>query len=396
MRNAIVFGAVVAGALGAVAARSFQSQAAPSKPGLPGARAAISAADHPSLQAAIDALPAEGGMVVLPPGTFKISEPLRITRGDVLVRGSGTATHIENLNTSGAPAIKIHPAARATDKQAKIWRVALADFRVTGNAQSGHGIEAVAVNEIYVHGVTVSTHGGDGIFLDDCYEDPRVADSLISYNKKSGLHVIGGHDVVVSANHFEENLNAVRFIDSFNLAMSGNNVDDHLGDCVIIEKTYGSFVSSNMIEECKGAAIVLDRDCYGITLAANVIAHDGAGIDLRDAHGIAVSANTFTVVAENALRIGPKSGRITVVGNNFSNAYAGADLGDRRQGKSPASGIVVEGAADVAITGNVFAGLSTPALTRSGAKSRGILFADNVFAEDPGAPRRSQARLPSR
>ena len=55
--------------------------------------------------------------------------------------------------------------------------------------------------------------------------------------------------------------------------MTGNNLDDHLGDGVVIENTYGSVVAGNMIEECKGTAIVLDRDCYGIALSANVIAH---------------------------------------------------------------------------------------------------------------------------
>jgi len=27
-------------------------------------------------------------------------------------------------------------------------------------------------------------------------------------------------------------------------------------------------ISGNMIEECAGAAMVLDRDCYGITISA--------------------------------------------------------------------------------------------------------------------------------
>ena len=95
----------------------------------------------------------------------------------------------------------------------------------------------------------------------------------------------------------EENKDALHCINGYNLCMNGNNLDDHLRHGVVIENTYGSVVSGNMIEECRGTAIVLDRDCYGITLAANVIAHDSAGgIDLRDAHGCAVSANTFTIM----------------------------------------------------------------------------------------------------
>ncbi len=197
---------------------------------------------------------------------------------------------------------------------------------LTGNPESGHGIEAVEVNEIFIHGVTVTDHGGDGIRLDHCYEDPRICDSLVTYNDAVGVRLLGCHDIVVSATQFEENQDALVCSDGFNLCMTGNNLDDHLRHGVVIENTYGSVVSGNMIEECTGTAIILDRDCYGTTLCANVIAHNGQGIDLIDAHGCAVSANTFTIMHERALRIGPGSGRITVTGNNFSDSYLGDGL----------------------------------------------------------------------
>ena len=54
---------------------------------LPGARPRIDASQYPSLQAAIDALPAEGGIVNLPPGTFELSEPLVITPRRVRLSG---------------------------------------------------------------------------------------------------------------------------------------------------------------------------------------------------------------------------------------------------------------------------------------------------------------------
>lgn len=290
-------------------------ESANSRVRLPSALPVIDAAEYPSLQAAIDALPVAGGAVRLPPGTFEIEEPLRITASDVLLEGAGTATHIKNINTEGKSAILLqHPSGEDNDK-AVLWRIRLANFRLTGNEKSGHGIEARRINELFVEGVTCSYHGGDGIHLHFCYEDPRICDSLITYNKKTGLSLVGCHDIVVASNQFEENWDAVRCTDGFNLCMTGNNLDDHLGDGVVIENTYGSVVSGNMIEECNGTAIVLDRDCYGIALSANVIAHEVAGgIDLRDAHGCAVSANTFTIVKKDAVRIGPASGRITVCG----------------------------------------------------------------------------------
>ncbi|MGH9173465.1 MAG: right-handed parallel beta-helix repeat-containing protein, partial [Vicinamibacterales bacterium] len=292
---------------------------------LPGARAEIDAAEHPSLQAALDALPPQGGVVRLPPGTFELTEPLVISRSDVQLIGSGTATTIKNVNTEGRPALLVqHPDEAQAGNEDKLWRIHLADFRLVGNEKSGHGIEAVQINEIYVEGVTVSEHGGDGIRLDRCYEDPRVCDCLVTYNKMTGVNLLGCHDIVVSSNQFEENQDALHCTDGFNLCMTGNCVDDHLGHGVVIENTYGSVVSGNMIEECAGTAVVLDRDVYGVTLSANVIAHNAAGgFDLRDAHGCAVSGNTFTIMGRSALVIGAKSGRITVSGNNFSNSFIG-------------------------------------------------------------------------
>lgn len=349
---------------------------------LPGARAEINAVDYPSIQAALDAIPAEGGLVRLPAGTFEISEPLILSRGDVLLTGSGTATHIVNLNDEGQPALLIqHSDGRKVKKDERLWRVMVSNLRITGNEKSGHGIRAVFVNEVFIQGVTTSYHGGDGIQLDFCYEDPRVSDCLITYNKGVGVNLLGCHDIVVSSNQFEENLDAVHCFDGFNLCMTGNCVDDHLGEGVVIENTYGSVLSGNMIEECNGTAVVLDRDCYGITVSANVIAHNGGGIDLRDAHGCAVSANTMTIMKTNALRIGPDSGRITVTGNNISNSYIGENSVKRRVDDLAAAGMTLDGATDVAIVGNSFASVRPRAVELKDGGARRVVFSSNVLTD---------------
>jgi hypothetical protein len=359
--------------------RSPSSQAGDPPRSLPGARPTIEAIGYPSLQAALDALPPEGGLVRLPAGTFEIKEPLRIHIGDVTIEGAGTATHIKNVSELGEPALVVEPASAKADPKAFIWRVRLSNFRLTGNPKSGHGVVANRINELFVDGVTSSYHGGDGIRLDNCYEDPRICNSLITYNKQTGLNLIACHDIVVSANQFEENLDAVRCINGFNLCMTGNNLDDHLRDGVVIENTYGSVVAGNMIEECQGRAIVLDRDCYGITLSANVIAHEeGGGVDLAGAHGCAVSANTFTIVRTNALVIGPASGQITVSGNNFSDSTIGNGQLARPKNEAPASGITLRGTTGIAISGNLFSNLVPKALASDAPPSTRILFSGNV------------------
>lgn len=349
---------------------------------LPGSRADIDAARFPSLQAAFDAVPEGGGIVRLPAGTFEIAEPLILSRGDVLLTGAGTATHIVNRNEEGKPAIILqHTAGNEVNQDDRLWRIMLSNLRVTGNEKSGHGILATQIQEVFLQGVTVSNHGGDGIQLDHCYEDPRVSDCLITYNKGVGLNLLGCHDIVVSSNQFEENQDALHCLDGFNLCMTGNCVDDHLGEGVVIENTYGSVLSGNMIEECNGTAVVLDRDCYGITISANVIAHNGAGIDLRDAHGCAVSANTLTILKTNALRIGPNSGRITITGNNISNSYVGEATIKRRVDDMAAAGITLDGASELAIVGNSFASVRPHAIELTDTPSKRVVFSSNVLTD---------------
>ena len=378
--------AIMAIGLGAVEWAKSDPPATP-KATAPPAAMVVDAARFPTLQAALDAIPVAGGLVKLPPGDFRIDAPLVLTRSNTRVAGAGPATRLINCNTQGQPALVVRPADLDHNPKATIWRVQLANFRIVGDPdyvdaksttpKSGSGIVAQHVNEIYIHGMSIDHNGGHGIDLVHCYEDPRVADSILTYNGRAGLNINAGHDIVVSANQFEENQDAVRCSDSFNLCMTGNNIDDHRRDGVVIENTYGSVLSGNMIEECQGRAIVLDRNCYGITISANVLADNfGGGVDLRDAWGCAVSANTFTIVAVRALVVGPHSGRITITGNNFSDSYIGAET--KRAGQpNLATGVLLNGTCDVVVSGNVFSGLTGEAITTDAACQR-LLLVNNL------------------
>ena len=265
----------------------------------------IRAAEYPDLQSAFNALPESGGSIQLPAGSFKLEQPLVMHTENTLLVGQGPATHLINVNEQGQPAIILRPQNRMTDQTARIWRVQLENFRISGNPKSGDGILAEGINELSIHGLSIDHNGGHGINMIDCYEDPRIAHCLLTYNGFAGLNIRSGHDIIVSGNQFEENQDALRCIDSFNLCMNGNNLDDHLRHGIVIENTYGSVLSGNMIEECIGTAVILDRDCYGITISSNVIAHELAGgVDLRDAWGCTISGNTFTIVHQFGVRVG--------------------------------------------------------------------------------------------
>ena len=340
--------------------------------------ATIDASEYSSLQDAFDAVPEAGGEVIIPPGDYELTEPLILTRENTHVRGAGASTHIINRNESGEPAIIVRPK-DISDKKAYVWRVQLSDFSVSGNKKSGDGLVLERLDELYISGISVDHHGANGIKMINCYENPRINQSSFTYNAQAGLYMTACHDVVVSANEFEENQDALQYIDGFNLTMSGNNIDDHLRHGIVIENTYGSVVSGNMIEECKGTALILDRDCYGITLSSNVIAHNGGGVELRDAWGCTLSANTFVLVFNFSVLIGPNSGRNAITGNNFCNSYVGEDKLIRKE-LDEGHGIVLQGTSDIAISGNVFGGLSGEAIKADQACSR-ILVTGNIMTD---------------
>lgn len=344
----------------------------------------IDASRYNTLQQAVDALPASGGMVIIPPGNYEINKPLIIRTENTRLQGSGGSTHLINQNTSGEPAIIVGSG------KSTLFRLELSGFRISGNKQSGDGIYMEKVQELMITDMTIDHNGGHGINMKDCTENPRITNCNLNYNLKAGINIDGGHDIVVSGNQFEENQDALRIKDGFNLTMTGNNIDDHLRHGIVVENTYGSIISSNMIEECQGTAIILtaptspeNRFCYGITISANVIAHHlGGGIELNKAWGCTLSSNTFTLVHNFSILAGPGTGGISITGNNFSNSRG--KLGVRNE-KNPftwdvGSGIKLNGASDITISGNFFGKLTTEAV-KADNSSKGILVSGNLLTE---------------
>lgn len=318
---------------------------------------------------------------------MEISEPLVVSTSETRIHEAGASTHIHNLNEEGKPAFHLRPDEHESKQRARIWRVQMDNLRISGNEKSGDGILAEGINEIFLQGLSIDHNGGHGMSLIRCIEDPRIVGSIITYNQKSGIHLESCHDIVVSANHFEENLDALSCFDSYNLCMNGNNIDDHLRYEVVIENTCGSVLSGNMIEECEGTAIILDRDSYGVTLSANAIPHNmGGGIDLRDAHGIAITGNTFTLLHDFSVRVSEKASRITITGNHFGNSYIGEEEHKRLlEDEDPVKidigqGVVLENTKNVLITGNQFTGLDGPAV-RSTGKCEKVLISQNLTAD---------------
>jgi len=155
----------------------------------------------------------------------------------------------------------------------------------------------------------------------------------------------------VPANQFEENHDAVRCVDGYNLTMTGNNIDDHLGNGVVLDNFYGSLITGNMIEQSNGIGIILDRGCYGVTVSGNTLSfNQSGGMDLLSANSITISGNTMQSNLTFGCRIATDVSHVTVAANTFSNAFVTPDEFQREAD----GGIVLEEPSDILIMGNSF------------------------------------------
>ena len=341
-------------------------------------------------------LAGDGGVVTLPPGEHVLTQPLELTRGDTRIQGSGSATHLINRNESGLPALILRPSSRPASNQdpngARIWRIQVADLRISGNPKSGDAILGVGINELYLHGLYIDHNGGHAISLSDCFENPRITDCNITYNGGAGLHLKSkSWNPVIGNNHFEENRDGVVAIRIYNISMTGNSFDDQLRHGIVVEDSWGGAFTGNVIEQCSGIGMILDRDCYGMNIGSNTFGlNTQGGLDLRDAWGCTVSANTFCINARLGLAIGPGSGRITVVGNTFSDSFVGPGI---KHPNMPASGIHLEGTSDISIVGNLFSGLAEQAIQLTG-KCRRVVLSSNILTALPKNSRGLDLREP--
>jgi hypothetical protein len=74
--------------------------------------------------------------------------------------GSGAATHVINKNEKGEPAFILRPPNLDTDPKARLWRVQMADLRISGNEKSGNGIFAEGFRKFISKACRLTTTAG--------------------------------------------------------------------------------------------------------------------------------------------------------------------------------------------------------------------------------------------
>jgi parallel beta-helix repeat protein len=296
----------------------------------------VNAGDYTTIQKAVDALPPEGGTVYIPAGIYNITEPIVVKKSEVSLIGAGSGTILLNTSEDGKNTIEL----LGTEEE-NLWRVKVSDMHLKGNEKCGNGIYAKRVNEISLSDMWIDHHGKSGIVLDHCLENPRIYDNNLAYNKENGVWLDGCHDIVVSANQMEENGIGIYGEGLYNATVTGNNIDDHIKNCIYFVNTLGSIITANMLENCLGESVVLDENCDGIVLTGNTFRMPGV-LSVIKSKGVVITGNAFDSSESTALKV-KESNLVTVSGNIFSGTGEGVNR---------IYGMVMSDVFDVSISGN--------------------------------------------
>ena len=256
-----------------------------------------------AIQAAMDDLPAGGGVVFVPGGTWNASSPLRITRSDIALGGTGSATRLVTngsgftANSSGMVEIsgqlkgvfveRLSLDGRNTDTCRGILITGGAEVLVRDCAfinwlgtlsQRGRGLTVV-------HNPNTEAPPHKGVRVEGCY----------FWNNQIGI-VMHRTLYTILNSYFEDNVwdgmymegtargaiigNLVTFSDRVGIflifndrqTVVGNRVED-CGSGIQVYEARGMSIVGNHIERCASAGVDIRTNSAHCIVSGNVIAH---------------------------------------------------------------------------------------------------------------------------
>lgn len=221
--------------------------------------------DHVQIQAAIDALPATGGKVLLSQGTFNIESSILLDSYQTLW-GFGRST----ILTTTTADLDIITATGGSGTE-KIG-ITISDLCVDGNAGSAtndHGIMWTYVDDSEIRNVWSIDNGEEGIWLSNC-----------DYNRFYGNVLTG------NVYGFFVRDTSVRNI------ISHNDVRDNTSDGINIQESKHNTISANLVSDNADVGIDVTSSSHGCIIAGNlVLSNDDQGIFLSGSDSCIVSGN---------------------------------------------------------------------------------------------------------
>lgn len=321
----------------------------------------VQALTRASIQAAHDALPAAGGTVVLPAGTYVIDSTTITVIKPVRFVGAGKENTIFLI-----PAGNTNDVFTVNNSEVSFegLTIASATVRATGagiNVGVSGSCDRTTVWNCNIHTQAIGVHftnGGRASVADTMFDsngvgvqidagfDTRILDNFFISGSTQFSHIslLGGGGLMISANKFNGAVRAIYTNPTTNivdLVVTGNSVEDWASYGFELTTSGGGGAMSDVV--ITGNQI---RDVGGTGLGG--IRLIGAGL-----HGVTVSGNN--IILDNGAGIGVIATTVTDV--NISGNIIRAD---DSVGVSTQIGVKLDGGTRVTVGPNTFRNIATP------------------------------------
>lgn len=218
-------------------------------------------ADQVEIQAAIDALPANGGRVLLVEGTYTISESIKIDSHSVELMGLGTglyrvanaalgATLITSL--SDIDLIQVN----STGAIEKIRGCRIVNLHLIGSGATNgkSGIHVFSDTDLFTIERVHCEKCQDGFYF-DAGDTPRVLNCSSQWNGR-GLYATATHYLRIIGGDYSDNNESTLSPDSTGITLNGCSRSVIIG--VVVVRSYN-------------AGILLSNGCHNIIISNNII-----------------------------------------------------------------------------------------------------------------------------
>jgi parallel beta-helix repeat protein len=215
------------------------------------------------IQAALDALPDGGGEVVVPSGTFLVSNPIVLQRDGQTLRGAGPSTVLKLANRMNCPVVIL---GTIKNKPTKIIsNLRLADISIDGNVENqkvekwltagegseirNNGVTVRCCNDSIVERVTAFNCRSGGLVAEKGVQRLTVRDFTSYGNMFDGLAAYRTTDSTFSHLHLHHNPKGAGI--SLDLSFNGNVISD----AVCTENDLGIFIRESNRNIFQGVVI---------------------------------------------------------------------------------------------------------------------------------------------
>lgn len=274
--------------------------------------------DLSQIQAALDAVPAGGGTVLLPAGVVALGSPLTIPTSYTTLRGAGGRLNI-NDGSMGATLLRLAPGFNCSPIQIapNVAGATIEELSLDCTGQSaGNGIDASSSGTVFLTvrrvgilapqavGIWLAARGGNiiedsvvrqaGTFgFDGGGPTNYIAGNLLSGCSNGGR--VAGYESSVVGNTFDDSANVGLVVDADHVTATGNRFINAGGAGLQVTQHVGVVVASNLVEirpgtsSAYGIQITLSATLARILLASNIVDCDAGA--KGTAAGIYVSSS---------------------------------------------------------------------------------------------------------